>query len=275
MTLVQIALHFYARTQCDRFGFVEGTPTQVFNAHGRKQKGPAPIGIVYVPGFASIPFLKPPGVLGKVAWEQGCDLVRFYHPEMLADPSQLSYSSMINQTADVIKAMPNRQVVIVASSFGAGLVPWAIKQVRQRDPDKIAGVFGWAAMTPKAVWDLINAQPDIDQLSPTRPLVVNAPTLPRPFTMTYGQYMGLSPYLDLPSNCRLEHDDDVRLLLGDQDPVAGEKQTLKLAEKLMPGEPACVPYKGGHRPPEDLIRQELSALIQRVQARTSRPVMYA
>lgn len=269
MTLKSFFLNVCVSLQGDRFCRVKGTPTQVFNAHGRRQQGETSVGIVYVPGFASVPTLQSPGLLGQVARQHGCDFVRFHFPELLDDPSGLSYAGMIRRTTDVVLEMPHRQVVVVASSFGAGLIPWVVKGVQKQYPDKIAGVFGWAAMPPAAVWDLVNAQPGMDDFSPTNPLVVRAPTLPRPFRMTQSQYYGLVPYLDFPPRVKLAADDRVSLLLGTADPVATEKHTLALARALMPGDSAYTLYKGGHRPPEQLIRTELSGLIQRVQ--THRP----
>lgn len=232
-----------------------GIPTQVFNAQAHKRQSDTVM--LFLPGFASLPNRMNPGVLLKTAQELGWDFARFYHPDMILNPQRLNYGNMIHEAAQVASALPQRRIVLAGSSFGAGMMPFVADRVNEEQLGRVSGMFGWSAVTPKALMALFDRQDDEEQArfhaGQSKALEVVTPTLPKPFHVSKQQYDSVAEYakdgmlvgVSCPSFW----------ITGDADPV-GKPQYTRDLHRQMPK--ACVvmeTVEAGHRMKPELIRR--------------------
>jgi len=223
----------------------QGITTQTFN---KSAVVPADTALVFVPGFASVPTLAAPGVLKEAAHAQGWDFIRFYHPQLACAPDRLTYSNMATEAVQVIADAPQPNIVLVASSFGAGLLPKILDEVDEHCPGKVAGVLACNPVGASTLMDLFKRQPGYDEFlaAPHARLKVSSPTLPAPFVMSRAQHDSVDRALDY----RLDQPftGPVHVMIGAQDPLQ-EKAAPVLNPADAPAMEVRVLPQAGHKFP--------------------------
>ncbi len=236
--------------------------TQVFNTQATRR--PASTVLLFVPGFASVPTMVDPGVLKQQATHLGWDFARFYHPELVKQPSRLTYSSMLADIETVARALPHQRIILAGSSFGAGMMPHAAQAINHAQPGRVAAMFGWMTVTPKALLDLFEQQPGYLEFlaRKTSALIVHSPTMKKPFPMTHNQYESVRRLAET----KLEpFDGPVLYLAGGRDPVGQPRYTFELVAQLT-DKPGCAQVRNdlGHVCPAQTIKAGLAELWRRL-----------
>lgn len=237
-------------------------PTQVFNALGRRQAEAAPVAIVWVPGFASPALAEDPGPLWEVARADGCDLVRFCHPDLLHPRPTQTYAALVQEAATVITNLPNPHVVLAASSFGAGMTPHIVRQVEESMPGRILGVLGWGAALPETLIGLAQQQPGWEafQRGDAAHVSIQTSLFRQAYTMTRCQFDDLARANTLPPDARIPG--PVHFIHGFRDEIAPPAHSERVGQALSVA-PQVTLFDGGHHaPPPDVIRGVASALIR-------------
>lgn len=215
--------------RCDRSGEVL---TQVFNALGQRQAEAASIAIVWVPGFASPALAEDPGPLWEVARAEGCDLVRFCHPDLLHTRPTKTYAALVQEAATVITNLPNPHVILAASSFGAGMTPHIVHRVEKSTPGGFLGVLGWGTALPETLIGLAQQPPDwrAFQRGDTAHVSIQTSLFRQAYTMTRHQFDDLACANTLPPNCRIRG--PVHFIHGSRDEIAPPAHSERVASSL-------------------------------------------
>jgi pimeloyl-ACP methyl ester carboxylesterase len=233
-------------------------PTQSFNTAA---PGGAKAAIVFLPGFGSVPQLAAPGELGAAARELNLDFVRFTHPDLLSNPARLTYPRMIEDAAAVIQQLPHKKVVLAASSFGAGMMRFVADRVNERQPGKVAGMFGWAPVTTEALTELFAAQSGWAAFAngETNKLQVRSPTMPKPFTMSRAQ---ADSVLALNGQPTAPFRGVALLYAGTDDPVGRTEFSVMAASQINETKPPLVRILDcGHRLPPGKIKRGVTSVV--------------
>jgi pimeloyl-ACP methyl ester carboxylesterase len=239
-TLVLSRIKFGGKTFMTKRSDGPDIPTQLFNASGRRNDHAnlaadiAPdIAVVFLPGFATLPLLVPPGVVGAACKAEGVDFVRYNHPHMLTNRAALRFNTMVGESISVCAALPHRHLILAATSFGAGELRFVTEEMEHLQPDRIRGIFSWMSVTPEALVDLFQRQEGwtaFNQPGHKGRLRVDSPSLADPLFLSHAQCQGISlhahmtsaPYISGPAH----------FIYGEQDKVGPARFTHELARKM-------------------------------------------
>lgn len=241
--------------------------TQSFNAMGKGLK--SDVAVVLLPGFTSIPNIVPPGVVGQVARERGADFVRFFHPDLLDNRSNVTYDRMIDDAVSLVDCLPHQKVVLAGSSFGAGMMPLVRNAIEARSPRKVAGMFGWMSVPPAALLDLFRQQKGWDDINngKAETLTVHTPTMPKPFVMSQQQLKSVADsahMAEMGVQIAGPFNGPALFLTGSQDPVGRPQYTRQMGRQLGSTNYKHEVLECGHRIRPEQIARGLQQVLRQV-----------
>lgn len=236
-------------------------PVQSFNALGRRNFSDT--AVVFLPGFDSIPITVSPGVIGAAAANYGADFVRFYHPDLLNDPSKMTYGRLVKDAVAVVESLPHDKVILTGASFGAGMMPLVADKVNADRPGKVAGMFGWCSVPPAALLDLFKRQDGwIDIVAGCSDVLkVVSPTMSKPFFMSQAQLHSVRKAALYADHLK-PFEGQAMLYTGEKDPV-GLVEYSRLMLQQMKVNPVIVTifHKHGHKMPPEKIRRGVEQVL--------------
>lgn len=150
--------------------------------------------VLFIPGFGADTLRASLGPVGRTAHEEKTDFVRFSYS---ADMHSLTYDQTIAEAAAVALSLPHTELILVGSSYGAGALPFIVRAIHEREPDKVVGVFGFVAAPPWVVQHILERQKGFDEFSPDTPLEISVPTLPHPVPISWQQYQSVKQHASL------------------------------------------------------------------------------
>ncbi len=206
-------------------------------------------------------------VLSNAALENGFDFVSFnfmahgFQAETRSGGQfdEISITELIRDAVSVCRSIETDNFSIVASSIGAGIAPFVVKELSKDRDINIQGMFGMSAVPPQALELFIRGLLSEGQKANFQAgevVELDSPTLPIKIPVKNTQLLDLSNYSSYPDVGSYVENIKLKFLFGEHDLASNEGLNLSLVQVFGGGAEHVKQLDCGHDIPHANMLEE-------------------